>query len=98
MNIYTRIVMNWDGDVLEAQAEQYAGPVALCKGKSSTPSVPPPPPEPEPVKQPSSKVEDQRRSFQSQAAKAAGLASTNVTGGALADTAVPTAKKSLLGQ
>lgn len=49
MKIYERIVMDWDGTVLEEQAFEYEGPVALCGGgggKGSTPSPPPPTPKP----------------------------------------------------
>ncbi len=46
MKIYERIVMDWDGNVLEEQGFEYEGPVALCGGggKGSTPSPPPAPP------------------------------------------------------
>lgn len=50
MKIYERIVMDWDGTVLDEQAFEYGGPVALCGGggggKGSAPSPPPPPPKP----------------------------------------------------
>ena len=49
MKIYERIVMDWDGAVLDEQAFEYEGPVALCGGgggKGSAPSPPPPPPKP----------------------------------------------------
>lgn len=49
MKIYERIVMDWDGNVLEEQGFEYEGPVALCGGgggKGSTPKPPPPPPKP----------------------------------------------------
>ncbi len=49
MKIYERLVMDWDGNVLEEQGFEYEGPVALCGGgggKGSTPKPPPPPPKP----------------------------------------------------
>ena len=52
MKIYERIVMDWDGTVLDEQAFEYEGPVALCGGGggggkgSSSPSPPPPTPKP----------------------------------------------------
>lgn len=49
MKIYERIVMDWDGNVLDEQSFEYEGPVALCGGgggKGSAPSPPPPPPKP----------------------------------------------------
>ena len=49
MKISTRIVMDWDGNVLEEQSFDYQGELALCGGgggKGSTPSPPPPPPKP----------------------------------------------------
>ena len=49
MKIYERIVMDWDGNVLEEQSFDYRGDLALCGGgggKGSTPSPPPTPPKP----------------------------------------------------
>ena len=51
MKIYERIVMDWDGNVLEEQGFEYEGPVTLCGGGGggkggSTPSPPPTPPKP----------------------------------------------------
>ena len=48
MKIYERIVMDWDGNVLEETSFDYQGDVALCGGggKGSTPSPPPTPPKP----------------------------------------------------
>ena len=50
MKIYERIVMDWDGNVLEETSFDYQGDVALCGGggggKGSTPDPPPPPPKP----------------------------------------------------
>ena len=48
MKISTRIVMDWDGNVLEEQGFEYEGPITLCGGggKGSTPSPPPTPPKP----------------------------------------------------
>ena len=50
MKIYERIVMDWDGNVLEEQSFDYQGDLALCGGggggKGSTPSPPPTPPKP----------------------------------------------------
>ena len=47
MKIYERIVMDWDGNVLEETSFDYQGDVALCGGgKGSTPSPPPAPPTP----------------------------------------------------
>ena len=36
MKINTRVVMDWDGNVLEEDSYEHGGPVSLCKGSSST--------------------------------------------------------------
>lgn len=50
MKIYERIVMDWDGNVLEETSFDYQGDVALCGGGggkgSKTPEAPPTPPKP----------------------------------------------------
>ena len=49
MKIYERIVLDWDGTVLEEESFEYTGPLALCGGggkKSKTPEPPPPTPKP----------------------------------------------------
>lgn len=50
MKIYERIVMDWDGNVLEETSFDYQGDVALCGGggggKGKTPEAPPAPPKP----------------------------------------------------
>ena len=50
MKIYERIVMDWDGNVLEETSFDYQGDVALCGGggggKGKTPKAPPAPPKP----------------------------------------------------
>ena len=50
MKIYERLVMDWDGNVLEEQSFDYQGDVALCGGggggKGKTPKAPPAPPKP----------------------------------------------------
>ena len=49
MKIYERIVMDWDGNVLEEQSFDYQGELALCGGgggKGKTPEPPPTPPKP----------------------------------------------------
>ena len=49
MKIYERIVMDWDGNVLEETSFDYQGDVALCGGgggKGKTPEAPPAPPAP----------------------------------------------------
>ena len=48
MKIYERVVLDWDGAVLEEDSFEYSGPVDLCKGggKGSTPKAPPPAPKP----------------------------------------------------
>jgi hypothetical protein len=48
MKIYERIVLDWDGNVLEEQSFEYEGPVDECKGggKGSIPKAPPPAPKP----------------------------------------------------
>ena len=50
MKIYERIVLDWDGAVLEEESFEYTGPLALCGGgggkKPSTPEPPPPAPKP----------------------------------------------------
>lgn len=55
MKIYERIVMDWDGNVLEEQSFDYQGELALCGGggggKGSKPKPPPPPPKPATAKE-----------------------------------------------
>lgn len=49
MKIYERLVMDWDGNVLEEQSFDYQGELALCGGgggKGKTPEPPPTPPKP----------------------------------------------------
>ena len=51
MKIYERIVMDWDGNVIEEQGFDYQGELALCGGGgggkgSKTPEPPPTPPKP----------------------------------------------------
>ena len=50
MKIYERIVLDWDGAVLEEESFEYTGPLALCGGgggkKPKTPEPPPPTPKP----------------------------------------------------
>lgn len=49
MKIYERIVLDWDGTVLEEDSFEYEGPVTLCGGgggKGKTPEAPPTPPKP----------------------------------------------------
>ena len=50
MKIYERIVLGWDGTVLEDESFEYTGPLALCGGgggkKPKTPEPPPPTPKP----------------------------------------------------
>lgn len=50
MKIYERLVMDWDGNVLEEQSFDYQGELALCGGggggKGKTPKPPPTPPKP----------------------------------------------------
>ena len=50
MKIYERIVLDWDGTVLEEESFEYTGPLALCGGgggkKPKTPEPPPPTPKP----------------------------------------------------
>ena len=102
MKIYEKIVLNWDGEVLEERSFEYDGPVALCGGGGkSKPKVQPAPPAPEPTKEAVKNAgmndgggsSDARRKAQ----MAAGLSGTNVTGGSLAAGA-NTQKKSLMGQ
>ena len=48
MRVYTRVVMDWDGNVTDSESFEYDGPVALCGGggggKGGAPSAPPPAP------------------------------------------------------
>ena len=99
MKIYERIVMNWDGEVLEEQSFEYEGELALCGGggKGSKPKVQAAPPVPEPTKTPTSESAAIDNTARRKAAAAAGLSGTNVTGGSLSGQA-STQKKSLMGQ
>ena len=50
MKIYERIVLDWDGAVLEEESFEYTGPLALCGGGGKKPKTPaPPPPTPKPA-------------------------------------------------
>lgn len=99
MKIYERIVMNWDGDVLEEKSFEYEGELALCGGGGgkSKPKVQAAPPVPEPTKTPTSESAAIDNTARRKAAAAAGLSGTNVTGGSLSGQA-STQKKSLMGQ
>ena len=99
MKIYERIVMNWDGEVLEEKSFEYEGELALCGGGGgkSKPKVQKAPPVPEPTKTPTSESAAIDNTARRKAAAAAGLSGTNVTGGALSGQA-STQKKSLMGQ
>lgn len=99
MKIYERIVMNWDGEVLEEKSFEYEGELALCGGGGgkSKPKVQAAPPVPEPTKTPASESAAIDNTARRKAAAAAGLSGTNVTGGSLSGQA-STQKKSLMGQ
>lgn len=99
MKIYERIVMNWDGEVLEEKSFEYEGELALCGGGGgkSKPKVQAAPPVPEPTKTPTSESAAIDNTARRKAAAAAGLSGTNVTGGSLSGQA-STQKKSLMGQ
>lgn len=99
MKIYERIVMNWDGEVLEEKSFEYEGELALCGGGGgkSKPKVQKAPPVPEPTKTPTSESAAIDNTARRKAAAAAGLSGTNVTGGSLSGQA-STQKKSLMGQ
>ena len=99
MKIYERIVLDWDGNVLEETSFDYQGDVALCGGGGgkSKPKVQAAPPAPEPVKTPTDEMAAIDSDAKRKARAAAGLGRTNVTGGAL-DSNANTQKKSLLGQ
>lgn len=99
MKIYERIVMDWDGEVLEEQSFEYEGELALCGGGGgkSKPKVQKAPPVPEPTKTPTSESAAIDNTARRKAAAAAGLSGTNVTGGSLSGQA-STQKKSLMGQ
>ncbi len=67
MKIYNKIVLDWDGNVIEEDSFEYEGPVAQAMGRRSTPKPPPPPapepipapaPEPEPVEEEAEAVEE----------------------------------------
>ena len=99
MKIYERIVLDWDGNVLEETSFDYQGDVALCGGGGgkSKPKVQAAPPAPEPVKTPTDEMAAIDNAARRKARAAAGLSGTNVTGGSLTNQA-STQKKSLLGQ
>ena len=99
MKIYERIVMDWDGEVLEEKSFEYEGELALCGGGGgkSKPKVQKAPPVPEPTKTPTSESAAIDNTARRKAAAAAGLSGTNVTGGSLSGQA-STQKKSLMGQ
>ena len=103
MKIYEKIVLNWDGAVVEEQSIEYDGELALCGGGGgkSRPKVQPAPPAPEPTKEAAKEAETSAAAGTNDAKRkaqmAAGLSGTNVTGGAMAAGAA-TQKKSLMGQ
>ena len=98
--IYTEVVIDMrTNEVLSEKAFDYEGDLALCGGGGgkSMPKAEPAPAAPEPSKTPDSETARVRDEARNKAARAAGLASTNKTGGSLTSDA-PTQKKSLLGQ
>lgn len=98
--IYTEVVIDMrTNEVLSEESFDYEGDLALCGGGGgkSMPKPEPAPPAPEPSKSPDAKTAKTRDEAREKAVKAAGLASTNKTGGSLTSDA-PTQKKSLLGQ
>lgn len=103
MKIYERLVMDWDGGIIEEISYEYDGPVALAGGGGGKkrPQVQPAPPAPEPTKEAAKESDSEAVAGNNEAkrkAKAAsGMAGTNVTGGALGGD-VATQKKSLMGQ
>ena len=100
MKIYERIVLDWDGVVLEEVSYEYDGPVALAGGGGGKkkPKVQPAPPVPEPTKEATKADAAGNNDAQRRARAAAlGMAGTNVTGGLAAGDAA-TQKKSLMGQ
>ena len=104
MKIYERIVLDWDGGVVEEDCFDYEGPVSWAGGGGggkSKPKVQPAPPAPEPTKEAAKEAETSAAAGTNDAKRkaqmAAGLSGTNVTGGAMAAGAA-TQKKSLMGQ
>lgn len=97
--IYTEVVIDMrTNEVLSEESFDYEGDLALCGGGGkSMPKPEPAPPAPEPSKSPDAETAKTRDEARDKAVKAAGLASTNKTGGSLTSDA-PTQKKSLLGQ
>lgn len=101
MKIYERIVMDWDGTVLDEQAFEYEGPVALCGGggggKGSSPSPPPPTPKPATAKDVTAAATDAVNEQDAKRKKYMGQQGTILTSPLGAAPNAPTGKQ-LLGQ
>lgn len=101
MKIYERIVMDWDGTVLDEQAFEYEGPVALCGGggggKGSAPSPPPPTPKPATAKDVTAAATDAVNEQDAKRKKYMGQQGTILTSPLGAASNEPAGKK-LLGQ
>lgn len=98
MKIYERLVIDWNGVVLEESSFEHHGDVALCGGGGGkSPKIQKAPPIPEPTKTPTDEMAAIDTAARRKARAAAGLSGTNVTGGSLTSGA-STQKKSLLGQ
>ena len=101
MKIYERIVMDWDGMVLEEQAFEYEGPVAMCGGggggKGSAPSPPPTPPKPATAKDVTAAANSAEEDQRNRAKKYLGQQGTILTSPLGADPNASTGKQ-LLGQ
>ena len=101
MKIYERIVMDWDGTVLEEQSFDYQGDLALCGGggggKGSTPSPPPPTPKPATAKDVTAAANSAEEDQRNRAKKYLGQQGTILTSPLGAAQNEPAGKK-LLGQ
>ena len=100
MKIYERIVMDWDGAVLDTQFFEYEGPVALCGGgggKGSAPSPPPPTPKPATAKDVTAAATDAVNEQDAKRKKYMGQQGTILTSPLGAAPNAPTGKQ-LLGQ
>ena len=102
MKIYERIVLDWDGAVLEEESFEYTGPLALCGGgggkKPGTPAPPPPAPKPAVAKDVTAAATEAMNDQDRRRKRYMGQAGTVLTSPLGASDGPPPTGKTMLGQ
>ena len=102
MKIYERIVLDWDGAVLEEESFEYSGPLALCGGgggkKPKTPAPPPPTPKPAVAKDVTAAATEAMADQDRRRKRYMGQAGTVLTSPLGASDGPPPTGKTMLGQ